>query len=793
MKLDAHQQAEALLRESETLLRRAQQVARLGHWISTVVTQPDGSIKVDTKYGAAAAEIMGRSLAELEISDHDFIKRFVHPDDRATCLAVHMRYIEDLVLLPPGGAKPAYYNCSYRIFRPDGTIRDINEMVESAVTDDGSLRYIMGTIQDVTEQKAVEAALADSRLLLRQIIDSMPATISVRDLAGRYVFANAALAEFHGRSVDWFPGHSLDELYDEGYVRQVLEADRQIVETGRKHVFHQVDHRESDGRLGTWLTSRAPILDSLGRVKYIMSLALDITEVRKLEAALQESENRFRSIADHIPALIWMADVDGQCIFLNRQWSDYTGRPAEEEMGHGYVESIHPEDRAGSAEAEQAMLASKGHVSDEYRLRRKDGTYRWFLDTMVPRFSAKGDYLGHVGVLIDIDERRALEEKLRQIQRLEVIGHLAGGIAHDFNNLLTVVIGNLDLIESNPQNTGKVARLSASALQAAERGAELVHRMVAFSRQQTLSPCRIDLNDLVTRMSQMLRPSLSSNIEVELKLAPNLWAAMADSGQVEDSLLNLALNSRDAMPQGGKLTVETANVALGHDNLPKDSELGPGDYVTLTVGDTGVGMPPEILAQAIQPFFTTKEIGKGSGLGLSMVYGFVKQSGGHLDIDSDAGKGCRVRIYLPRYVGVSKPQVKTAAEKPVGGDETILVVEDEELVRGHVADQLRSLGYRILEAHDAAAALTIVDAGDRFDLLFTDVMLPGGVLGPQLLEQIRRRRPSLKALFTSGYSQDHVLPRERHLGTVRLLQKPYTRQHLAAEIRAALDARPSSP
>ncbi|MGH6753116.1 MAG: PAS domain S-box protein, partial [Bradyrhizobium sp.] len=705
MDRDKSNPAEMLLRESEAVLRRAQRMAKLGHWISTVTTTPDGGTRVITRYGAAAAEILGRPIEELDASDQDFIQHFVHPDDRAEALATNARYVRDLLDLSDTSAKAPYYTCSYRIIRPNGEIRELNEMVEGVLTDDGSLRYIMGTIQDVTEHRAVETALADSRTLLREIVDSMPATISVRDIHGRYVFANATLAAFHKRPVDWFPGRTLDQLYDENYVRHVLEADRQVIKSGQKHAFHRTDYLDPQGFTSAWLTSRAPIHDAAGNPKYVVSIGLDITELKQMEAALRESEDRFRVIADSIPALIWMSNDKGDCIFLNKQWSSYTGRPVEEELGHGFLDSIHPDDHERSKEVENSILAHHHHTTDEYRLRAKDGSYRWFLDTLVPRFSADGAYLGHIGVLIDIEDRRNLEEKLRRVQRLEVVGELAGGIAHDFNNLLTVVIGNLDLINSNPKDTEKVARLSASAIQAAERGAELVHRMVAFSRQQNLNPRRLELNDLVARMSEMLRPSLNANIRIELKLAPDLWPALADSGQVEDSFLNLALNARDALPEGGKLTFETANVVFDSAAATPDSELRPGAYVMLAVTDTGIGMTPEVLVQAVQPFFTTKEVGKGSGLGLSMVYGFIKQSGGHIEIDSEVGRGTSIKLYLPRFVGATATEAPLAPRPSVGGAETILVVEDDALVRGFVVEQLRGLGYNIIEAHDGAAAL----------------------------------------------------------------------------------------
>ena len=779
--------AEEALRESEALLRRAQRMAKLGHWISTTKSAPGTLPVMVTRYATGAAEILGVPLAELEISDRSFIERFIHPDDRVAALANYEGYLRQIADLPRTGAPPADYGGGYRIVRPDGEIRYLSETVESAFAEDGALRYTMGTIQDITELKVAEAQLAESRALLRETIDSVPATIAVRDLEGRYVLVNAALAKYHDRPIDWFPGHTAAELYDEAYVRHVRDSDRQVIELGERRDFRESDYREHNGRVSTWLASRAPIRDAVGQVKYVVSVGLDITERKQAEAALRESESRFRMIADSIPALIWMCDEKGQCIFLNKQWSAYTGRPVAEELGRGFVDSVHPDDRAHAQEVEQAILARRVHFTDEYRLRGADGKYRWFLDTMVPRVAADGVYLGHVGVLIDIDDRRALEEQLRQIQRLEAVGQMTGGIAHDFNNLLTVVIGNLDLIRDYPDNAKSVASLAGLALQAAQRGAELVHRMVAFSRQQMLKPRKIELNRLVDGTGDMLRRSLSANIEIEMRLADGLWTARADPGQVEDSLLNLALNSRDAMPAGGRLTIETANVVLDADGAAHDSEMSPGDYVMLSVSDTGVGMTPEVLARAVQPFFTTKEVGRGSGLGLSMVYGFAKQSGGHMKIASEAGRGCTVKLYLPRFIGDADPATDATRTGLVGGSERILVVEDDEMVRSYVAGQLRSLGYDIVEASDGAAALTLIAAGRRFDLVFTDVMLPGGLLGPQLLAQARAQVPGLKALFTSGYSEAAVLP--AHLdGTVRLLQKPYSRHSLASHVRAALDA-----
>jgi len=303
-----------------------------------------------------------------------------------------------------------------------------------------------------------------------------------------------------------------------------------------------------------------------------------------------------------------------------------------------------------------------------------------------------------------------------------------------------------------------------------------------------LKPHKIDLNRLVGGMIDLLRRTLSANIEIVTQPTERLWTAIADAGQVEEALLNLAINSRDAMPEGGLLVIDTGNATLDAEYAAHDSDVAAGDYVMLAVSDTGCGMTPEVSARAVQPFFTTKEIGKGTGLGLSMVYGFVKQSGGHMKIYSEPGHGCVVRLYLPRFVGAADLAAAAPRTGPAHGSETILVVEDDKSVRSYVVDQLRALGYDILEAGDGPAALALIADGRRIDLLFTDVMLPGGLLGPQLLEQARARMPHLRALFTSGYSDAAALPRQLNGVAAFLLKKPYSRQDLAFQLRAALDA-----
>ncbi|MGH6928797.1 MAG: ATP-binding protein, partial [Dongiaceae bacterium] len=327
------------------------------------------------------------------------------------------------------------------------------------------------------------------------------------------------------------------------------------------------------------------------------------------------------------------------------------------------------------------------------------------------------------------------------------------------------------------------------SLRAAERGASLVQRLLAYSRKQALAPAELDLNGLAADMEDLLRRTLGEDVDVELKLSPRLWTAMADRGQVENALLNLAVNARDAMPDGGKLTIETGNVGLDKDYADLNAEVLPGDYVMLAVTDTGTGMSADVIERAFEPFFTTKEVGKGSGLGLSMVYGFARQSGGHVKIYSEVGHGTAVRLYLPRHIDRSDRSTgasMTSADHPRGG-ETVMVVEDDPLVRILVVTQLKELGYRVLEAGNGPQAQAILQGGDPVDLLFTDVVMPGGMTGRQLADAVKPHRPTMKTLFTSGYTQDSITHQGKLDPGVHFLSKPYKKQDLALKVRAVLD------
>jgi CheY-like chemotaxis protein len=372
---------------------------------------------------------------------------------------------------------------------------------------------------------------------------------------------------------------------------------------------------------------------------------------------------------------------------------------------------------------------------------------------------------------------------------MESIGQLTGGIAHDFNNMLTVITGTIDILGDAVADNPQLASIARLISEAADRGSELTRLLLAFARKQPLRPCDTDVNALLGGLQSLLRPTLGERIEVETVLHPGTWPIFIDRGQLESALVNLAVNARDAMPNGGRLTLETGNAPIDHDFARRLGEIEAGSYVVITVSDSGCGIPEAVRAKVFDPFFTTKEVGKGTGLGLSMVYGFIKQSGGHITLYSEEGLGTTFRIYLPRAKAEPEqlaPVVSEAA--PVGGSETILVVEDDAMVRNYVTAQLKSLGYTTLSVANAAAALSICERNAAFDLLFTDIVMPGKMNGVDLAAEMELRRPGLKVLFTSGYSENAVVRNNRIDSDILLLSKPYRRADLARMVRHALTA-----
>ena len=384
-------------------------------------------------------------------------------------------------------------------------------------------------------------------------------------------------------------------------------------------------------------------------------------------------------------------------------------------------------------------------------------------------------------------EIEATESQVRQAQKMEAIGQLTGGVAHDFNNILTVITGTIEIIGEAVKDSPHLTRITDMMGAAAARGADLTKHLLAFSRLQPLQPRSVDVNAVVVDAARLLRPTLGEQIEIESMLAHDSAPALIDPSQLSTAILNLALNARDAMPNGGKLTLETKNVVLDENYAAMSSEVNPGNYVMIAVSDSGEGIPASLLEKVFEPFYTTKDVGKGSGLGLSMVYGFVKQSNGHIRIYSEEGHGTTVKLYLPQAAGVADAlPAEAGIFEFVGGDESILIVEDDALVREYVVTQISRLGYDTLAANNAAEALAIINGPERIDLLFTDVIMPGGMNGRQLAIESQTRRPGLKILYTSGYTENAIVHHGRLDAGVLLLPKPYISSDLARMIRTAL-------
>jgi nitrogen-specific signal transduction histidine kinase/CheY-like chemotaxis protein len=386
----------------------------------------------------------------------------------------------------------------------------------------------------------------------------------------------------------------------------------------------------------------------------------------------------------------------------------------------------------------------------------------------------------------DIDE---LNQKLSQSQKMEAMGQLTGGVAHDFNNLLTVILGNAEHLAERLAANKELHKIADDIATAAERGSDLTRSLLAFARKQPLMPRDIDIGQKILGMEQLLRRTLGEHVECEFRIDPGLWRASVDPGQLASALLNLVLNARDAMPSGGRLTVKVQNISLGEADVDVDGQARPGDYIMVAVTDTGTGMTAEVASRAFEPFFTTKDVGKGTGLGLSMVYGFAQQSGGSMQIRSEPGQGTAVKLFFPR---VGAPQASAAP--PAGqrttaaGSETILVVEDDDIVRGYVEGELKALGYRVIVTRNGPAALEILRGPETIQLLFTDVVMPGGLFGPELAREAARLRPDLRILMTSGYSEHPVEALDGLGREVQILNKPYRRHDLAMMLRSVLKA-----
>ncbi|WP_249135843.1 MULTISPECIES: PAS domain-containing sensor histidine kinase [unclassified Bradyrhizobium] len=534
-----------------------------------------------------------------------------------------------------------------------------------------------------------------------------------------------------------------------------------------------------------------PLRDERGRLRGAVTVLRDVTEQRRALQALVDSEQMAQTIVSTALDAFVQTDENGFVLEWSPQAEALTGWTRAETVGVKLVELVFPEHlRAAHRQRIAKFLreTAGGAMGMRYEAPalHRDG-HEFFVEVSLTALRRGDGYIINSFVR-DVTQRRLAEERLIQAQKMDTVGQLTGGIAHDFNNMLTVITGTIEILADGVKDVPHLASITKLISDAADRGANLTASLLAFARKQPLQPAEIDVNDLIREAVRLLAPSLGKNIEIEAALNDDAWPAFVDRSQLSSAVVNLAINARDAMANGGKLTIATGNITLG---VPEAVACGverAGDYVAVEVSDTGTGIPQPILDKIFEPFFSTKEVGQGTGLGLSMVFGFAKQSGGSVDVRSEEGSGTTFTIYLPKAdTSALQPSTQDEDSPVQGGSETLLCVEDDRKIRDYVTMQLESLGYKVIVASNADEALAIVNRGAAFDLLFTDVVMPGSMNGRQLAETLMAGRPSLRVLFTSGYS-DGALPLKNRAGHgIPLLTKPYRRAELARTLRRCLD------
>ena len=636
---------------------------------------------------------------------------------------------------------------------------------------------------------ALELEIAERR----RIFDTTLDLILVVDGQGNFLQISPSCKTILGYTQDEMIGHSAVEFIfptDLEATRNEMRATRR----GRHTSNFECRYVHKDGHsvvlqwTGVWLEE----------VRRHYFIGRDMTETRRAqELVLRETEERKRlfdilsnTINSMVDAVL-VSGVTGNVVISNpaaeRLMGIVSGLTPEEWVKPNEV--IGPDGEVLSLEERPLMRAALGYAVENFAMsvrHRESNKLSYVIANGGPMRDSHGRITGAVVVYRDVTKTRETERQLQHAQKMEAVGELTGGIAHDFNNILTVITGTIEILADAVADKPGLVAIAKMIDEAAGRGGDLTQRLLAFARRQPLQPGVIDVNALVADAVKLLRPTLGEHIEIEARLSSKLKPALVDASQLSSAIINLALNSRDAMASGGKLMIETMNAHLDESYAQANPETQPGNYTMIAVSDSGEGMAADIVDRAFEPFFTTKEIGRGSGLGLSMVYGFTKQSNGHIKIYSEVGHGTTIKIYLPQTASEAHPQQDIAAPLVESGSETILAVEDDALVRNYVVAQLKSLGYAVLTAANADEALKIIDSGKPVDLLFTDVIMPGSMNGRQLSDEALKRRPSLKVLFTSGYTENAIVHHGRLDPGVLLLAKPYRKADLARMIRQAL-------
>lgn len=754
-------------------------------------------------------EILGFS-AEDWLTQPDFWQSRLHPEDA--------EWVVDTCVAACRERKS--HRLTYRMVAADGRTVWMQDNVK--VIEEGERATLSGIMIDVTELVAQQrelSALSAQNARFRALYDFVPVAIweedwtgvmeVLRDLKARGVqdihdharrnpefvdrmLKRLSVISVNRAAVEMFRAASADDLirrctevFVANHPHSVFLTAMDGILRGKREIEGVNILRRLDGET-VHVLYRIPLPGIDDKAARVVICEMDIT-------AEHISQERFEAVSRASSDVIWDFDLVKDTLWASDGLKRVFGLDPEA-MYHGlakWTARIHPQDIDDVMAAFDDLLAGgRTDWSQVYRFQRGDGSYAVVRDVGMAIFDSSGRPVRMLGSLIDITEQMRLEEQLHQSQKLEAVGQLTGGIAHDFNNLLTVILGSSEELYEQLGDAPKLCKLAETILGAAERGALLTNRLLAFARKQALEPRVVDLGKKLFGMEDLLRRTLPEHIDLRITVAEHPWQTKLDPGALEAAILNLALNARDAMPNGGTLGIEIRNVTCEENDLETAPEGAVRDHVMVSVTDTGTGIEPHVLDRIFEPFFTTKDIGKGSGLGLSMVYGFVKQSGGQIRAQSEPGKGTTLQLFFPR---ASLPDDTRAAQKSqfsmIGGNETILVVEDDQLVRENLIDQLQSLGYRVLAATTAPEALEIIRRPDAIDLLFTDIVMPGGMDGVQLAKAAQALRPKLRVLFTSGYPEHADVDFDCCDFCGDLLEKPYRRADVAASLRRVLEPR----
>ncbi len=642
------------------------------------------------------------------------------------------------------------------------------------------------------------AIVRNNATLLQAVVETAVDGVILIDAKGSILVFNPACERLFGYKASEVLGQNVKCLMPNPYRE---EHDSYL------HNYHKTGHAKIIGigrevlgqrKDGTTFPMHLSVgEDSGGEEPVFVGIVHDLSQSHQAELELRESEARLRAVVSTAVDGVILIDAKGNILMFNPACERLFGYKAAEVAGQN-VKMLMParysshHDQYITNYQESGIAKIIGIGREVVGLRKDDSEFP--MDLSVGEAQQQGDPI-YVGIIHDLSERKKTEKQLVQAQKMEAVGHLSGGIAHDFNNLLTVIIGGAETLQQALKPRPDLESIAESIVAAGDRGAELTRRLLAFGRRQMLQPEDVNCYQMIVHMGKMLRRMLRENINIENRIEEDLWHAFVDPAQLESALLNLAINSQDAMPEGGVLTFSAANITLDQAYKEIQLEVLPGDYVVIGVTDTGEGMSAEVRARVFEPFFTTKEVGKGSGLGLSMVYGFVKQSGGHITFYSEPGLGTTVRLYLPAYSSHEPSSVPERRKQPSGlpsGNETILVVEDDGFVRAHATLCLGSLGYRVLTAEDGAKGLQMLEEHPDIDLVFTDIVMPGNMSGWQMAETIKIKWPDIPVLFTSGYAQDSVERYSKIEAPIPFINKPYRKPQLAILVREMIDSKPKT-